>query len=224
MRLTLTRYAAFVCVLAALALAFLTASLSAGAKPGNSLNAKDCQKGGYITLARSTSPGVQFSTEEECTSWGATGGTIVVYVPATAVPTSTSTPVPTSTSTPVPTSTSTPVPAGSSAGCDFMNDPARDGTYEVGTTGSPGYYTYYSGEVITIAVTDLSASTATGAVPNQVFLYVQGSTVSTYSGIAPGSVSHTFTNSEFAYMEWYPRLNGVRAGSGTFNVSCTSAV
>src|SRR2546426_6350791 len=43
--------------------------------PGNSANAKACQKGGWQVLHTST--GEPFTSEEECTSYGAHGGIIV---------------------------------------------------------------------------------------------------------------------------------------------------
>ena len=46
------------------------------AKPGNSLNAKACQKGGYAALARAEAPTTAFTSEEECTSYAAKGGTL----------------------------------------------------------------------------------------------------------------------------------------------------
>lgn len=57
----------------------LTAVVAGGAqaaKPGNSQNAKACQKGGWQNLVRSTDYS-GFSSEEECTSYAAKGGTLV---------------------------------------------------------------------------------------------------------------------------------------------------
>ena len=47
---------------------------------GNSQNAKSCQKGGWQTQARSETPTVPFTSEEECVSYGAQGGTLVPLV------------------------------------------------------------------------------------------------------------------------------------------------
>jgi len=67
-----------------LTLSLVLGTTSASAKPGasNSLNAKLCQKGGYLTLARPTSPGTAFASEAECTSFAAQGGVLTAYVPA----------------------------------------------------------------------------------------------------------------------------------------------
>jgi len=51
------------------------------AKPGNSPNAKACQKGGWENLARSTDNSIAFSSEMECVSYAAEGGTLVAYSP-----------------------------------------------------------------------------------------------------------------------------------------------
>lgn len=45
------------------------------AKGGNSLNAKSCQKGGWMNLQRSD--GTLFTSEQACTSYGAKGGTLM---------------------------------------------------------------------------------------------------------------------------------------------------
>ena len=47
----------------------------AGNKPGNSLNAKSCQKNGWQSLITST--GLSFSSETACTSYAAGGGTLL---------------------------------------------------------------------------------------------------------------------------------------------------
>lgn len=48
-----------------------------GNGPGNSANAKACQKGGWQNLARLGSSGEPFSSQGECVSFGARGGVIV---------------------------------------------------------------------------------------------------------------------------------------------------
>ena len=68
--MTLTKVAA---LFAFLALAALAAGGTALA--GNSTNAKKCQKNGWQTLV--TSSGKSFSSEEECTSYAAQGGTLL---------------------------------------------------------------------------------------------------------------------------------------------------
>lgn len=69
------------------AVATLTLALSVGvatanAGGGNSANAKLCQKGGWMNLQGSD--GTQFTSEEQCVSFGAQGGTIVQKPPCTA--------------------------------------------------------------------------------------------------------------------------------------------
>jgi hypothetical protein len=49
---------------------------------GKSANAKDCQKGGWTTLAREDQEWVAFVSQDECVSYGAQGGTLTAYVPA----------------------------------------------------------------------------------------------------------------------------------------------
>jgi hypothetical protein len=68
--MTLTKITALV---AGLLLAALAASATALA--GNSTAAKKCQKNGWQTLV--TSSGESFSSEEECTSYAAQGGTLL---------------------------------------------------------------------------------------------------------------------------------------------------
>jgi hypothetical protein len=52
---------------------------------GNSQTAKDCQKGGWATLARAEEATVPFATQDACVSYGAGGGTLVpVCVPVCA--------------------------------------------------------------------------------------------------------------------------------------------
>jgi hypothetical protein len=62
----------------ALLLSLLVGPAIAGAAPapgpGNSPNAKACQKGGYTNLVRSN--GTTFASEEACTSYAAKGGTL----------------------------------------------------------------------------------------------------------------------------------------------------
>lgn len=134
--------------------------------------------------------------------------------------TATNTPVPptaTPTNTPVPPTATPTVPAGPSAGCVYMNDPARDGTYAVGSTPSGTYLTFNSGETVTITVTNPS-SRVTG-----VYLYVAGMTVTNLDGPAPGSVSYQFTSDGLANMIWYTKQGAVRGGTGTYDVSCPPA-
>ncbi len=57
----------------ALALMMLVPALPVLAKPGNSLNAKSCQKGGWLAMA--TANGVSFTSQAECVAYGANGGT-----------------------------------------------------------------------------------------------------------------------------------------------------
>jgi hypothetical protein len=64
---------------AAIALTVGIATATAGG--GNSANAKKCQKSGWQTLVTST--GATFSTEEDCTSYGAGGG---VFYPLASAP------------------------------------------------------------------------------------------------------------------------------------------
>ena len=97
-------------VLVILGAALLAVSMSASAKPSggnNSLNAKQCYKGGYRTLARSTNPTIAFTSESACTSYAAMGGTLVRWTPPTNTPTNTATG--TATNTPTNTPTDTPV-------------------------------------------------------------------------------------------------------------------
>jgi len=57
----------------ALALTMLVPALPVLAKPGNSLNAKACYKGGWTSLAQAN--GTPFTSQTACVSYGATGGT-----------------------------------------------------------------------------------------------------------------------------------------------------
>ena len=59
-----------------LVVAVAAASTSLADKPGNSLNAKLCQKNGWMGLL--TRSGEPFSGEEACTSYGAHGGQLIV--------------------------------------------------------------------------------------------------------------------------------------------------
>ena len=71
-------------LLGALALATLIAVSAAFAtKPGNSPNAKSCQKNGWMSLY--TRSGQAFSSAGECGSYAAHGGTLIVEA-ALAVP------------------------------------------------------------------------------------------------------------------------------------------
>jgi len=51
-----------------------------GGNKGNSPTAKSCQKGDWRTLARAGDAAVPFTSEEECVSYGAQGGTLVPLV------------------------------------------------------------------------------------------------------------------------------------------------
>jgi streptogramin lyase len=62
-------------IIAAGAFAAAAAAKPSGPGPGNSPNAKACQKGGWEDLARSDGTG--FSSERECTSYAARGGTLM---------------------------------------------------------------------------------------------------------------------------------------------------
>jgi hypothetical protein len=57
----------------AVALTMLVPALPVLAKPGNSLNAKACYKGGWTAMAQAN--GVTFVSQSECVAHGATGGT-----------------------------------------------------------------------------------------------------------------------------------------------------
>jgi hypothetical protein len=63
----------------ALSLSLGAPLIDTAASPGNSANAKACQKGGWETLARTESPTVAFQSEEACVSYGARGGTLVPH-------------------------------------------------------------------------------------------------------------------------------------------------
>jgi hypothetical protein len=118
------RPAAFLSLaLLALVVALAATGPAAGAKPGNRPNAKACQKGGYLALARSGSPGTAFASEPECTSYGAQGGTLVAYAPPT------------------------PTPRPLSAGCDYLSDPDRDGL----SIGEGVYGVFNAGERVTVS-------------------------------------------------------------------------
>jgi hypothetical protein len=127
-----------VVLISVLAFAFV-----AEAKPGNSLNAKACQKGGYLNLYRQD--GTRFASESACTSYAAQGGVLV-----------TATPTPTNTPTNTPSPMNTPIPL--SAGCTELNNPVYDGVYEAKALTLP----FDAGEVIAVR--------ATGA-PNNTTLY-----------------------------------------------------
>jgi hypothetical protein len=76
MRTTVLRFIALVGLLLG-ALAFGTAA--SAAPGGNSANAKLCQKGGYVNLARADD--TPFASEEQCTSYAAQGGTLIPAQP-----------------------------------------------------------------------------------------------------------------------------------------------
>lgn len=56
-----------------------SATAAQAAKPGNSLNAKACQKGGWQNLVTST--GASFADEQQCTSYAAGGGVLAPKPP-----------------------------------------------------------------------------------------------------------------------------------------------
>jgi hypothetical protein len=61
------------------ALAAGVAAKPAGPGPGNSPNAKACQKGGWQSLYTST--GQSFTSEQQCTGYAASGGTVYTQTP-----------------------------------------------------------------------------------------------------------------------------------------------
>ena len=63
-------------------LAMAVGASTANAGGGNSGNAKLCQKGGWMSLQGSD--GTQFTSQDECVSFGAQGGTIVAKPPCMA--------------------------------------------------------------------------------------------------------------------------------------------
>lgn len=98
------RPAVFCTFVVVLVLSVLAVSFSVEAKPkdgNNSANAKLCQKGGWQLLQKAD--GTPFTSEQECVSYGATGGTVVPIPTATATPSSTAAPDPTATETSTPT-------------------------------------------------------------------------------------------------------------------------
>ena len=72
-------------VLLALCAVLVTAPTGFAAKPGNSPNAKACQKGNWANLVRADQ--TAFSSEQECTSYAAKGGVLTEPTPATAAST-----------------------------------------------------------------------------------------------------------------------------------------
>lgn len=66
------------------AMAFASSAMAKSG--GNSANAKLCQKGGYLRLYGGgiTTGSVTFSTEQACTSYAATGGTLTRFAGAAA--------------------------------------------------------------------------------------------------------------------------------------------
>lgn len=73
-RLRMARFLVVPLSLALLALAVSVPITAAGNKPGNSLNAKACQKGGWMNLVDAN--GGSFASESACTSYAAQGGTL----------------------------------------------------------------------------------------------------------------------------------------------------
>jgi len=71
---------AAVALAVALSLGVATATAAAG---GNSENAKICQKGGWMNYQGSD--GTQFANQDECVSYGAHGGTLVLIPPTVTV-------------------------------------------------------------------------------------------------------------------------------------------
>src|SRR6266700_1178818 len=65
------------------ALALTVGVVSATAGGGNSANAKQCQKGGWVNLQGSD--GTQFANQDECVSYSAQGGTLVSIPPSVSV-------------------------------------------------------------------------------------------------------------------------------------------
>lgn len=57
----------------AVALMLLVPTSAFAAKPGNSLNAKNCYKGGWTAMAQAD--GTPFASQDACTAYGAHGGT-----------------------------------------------------------------------------------------------------------------------------------------------------
>jgi hypothetical protein len=64
---------------AALLMVALVSSAAVAAAPGNSLNAKACQKGGYLTLIGAT--GQTFATQSACVSYASGGGILYPKTP-----------------------------------------------------------------------------------------------------------------------------------------------
>ena len=63
----------------ALVLAAVAATPAGAVRGGNNDNAKLCQQGGWMTVTRSD--GTHFTSQDECASYGAEGGTILVPPP-----------------------------------------------------------------------------------------------------------------------------------------------
>jgi len=53
---------------------------TAAAPGGNSANARACQKGNWATLAPVEDPGTAFTSQDECVSYAANGGSLTAYV------------------------------------------------------------------------------------------------------------------------------------------------
>jgi len=100
-----------------------------------------------------------------------------------------------------------------------MNDPARDGLYDVGQTGT--FLSVNPGEVFTF-----SSSNATGAANGSVVYHQGGSGTNTELFSLPGTYTYTVPSGEsFVQFIWYATKNGVRitGAKATWAVSCTPA-
>lgn len=71
-----TRHTLFAVAVALTAFGAQAATASAEPTGGNAPAAMACQKGGYQSLARAESPSVAFTSNDECTSYAAQGGTL----------------------------------------------------------------------------------------------------------------------------------------------------
>lgn len=78
-RKSITFAAVCLVLISAIVMAPGVSAQPSGDGPGNSANAKLCQKDGWKSLARSESSGVPFANQDECVSYGATGGEIVPH-------------------------------------------------------------------------------------------------------------------------------------------------
>lgn len=193
MRLIMFRTAILACAFLTLTIALVSAGPSAGAKPGNSIGAKSCQKGGYVTLASSMTPGIAFASETACTSWAAQGGKIVAYAPPTSTPLPpTSTPLP-PTSTPLPP-TNTPLPPTAtpvalSAGCTSLNAPGHGYPFQYVSHTVSGAFN--AGERITVYAYDFDPEQAR---PTTVYLNLTGpGALHSLQTAFPGTITYDVT-------------------------------